>query len=139
MLGCVCLFRALTRIHPSSTSQREEYRIAADCQRPLFFNLHFFYLFVLIIYKTGRSHGRRVLTFVAVQVPPLPISTPSPFPLVLDSPSSIKGKGKRNFKRIEPLPFYRLLQLHSTLPPYHPTTPNFFLHYSTPFCIHNES
>lgn len=80
LLGCVCLFRALTRIHPSSTSQREEYRIAADCQRPLFFNLHFFYLFVLIIYKTGRSHGRRVLTFVAVQVPPLPISTPSPFP-----------------------------------------------------------
>jgi hypothetical protein len=32
LLGCVCLFRALTRIHPSSTSQREEYRIAADCQ-----------------------------------------------------------------------------------------------------------
>lgn len=34
--------------------------LSADCkQQPLFFNFHFFYLFVLIIYKTGRSHGRR--------------------------------------------------------------------------------
>ena len=30
MHRCVCLFRALTRIHPSST-RREEYRIGADC------------------------------------------------------------------------------------------------------------
>jgi hypothetical protein len=58
LLGCVCLFRALTRIHPSSTSQREE-RISNRCWLPAtpFLQLAFL-LFVCSYHLQNRAITR---------------------------------------------------------------------------------